>query len=140
MAHPLSILVSGAGVAGSVFASCLLRAYPDATVTIIERTPSLRLTGASVDIRGTAVDIIKEMGVEPRIRAASTREQGCQYVTAKGYPISTILASGRTDIQVRHFSSVDSAHSVERHRGSIRRRATTAMTATEIGQFIPSRE
>ena len=99
MSKPLEILVSGAGIAGSVFASCLLRAFPDAQITMVERTPSLRLTGASVDIRGSAVDIIKEMGVEPQIRSASTREEGCQYVHADGSPIATIFATGRTDIQ-----------------------------------------
>jgi len=53
------ILISGSGIAGSAFAFWVLRAYPDANITIVERAPSPRLTGASVDIRNSAVDIIK---------------------------------------------------------------------------------
>ena len=48
---------------GTVFAFWLLRANPNANITIVERDPTLRLTGASVDIRSSAVDIIKWMGM-----------------------------------------------------------------------------
>ncbi|PQE02975.1 hypothetical protein CJF31_00002804 [Rutstroemia sp. NJR-2017a BVV2] len=93
------ILISGSGIAGSVFAFWLLRAYPRARITIAERAPSLRLTGASVDIRSSAVDIIKHMNLEPAIRARSTNEAGIQWVRADGSPVGTIEATGRTDIQ-----------------------------------------
>ena len=43
-----------------------------------ERDPALRLTGASVDIRSSAVDIIKLMGTEPTIKAQTTKEAGMQ--------------------------------------------------------------
>lgn len=95
----LNILISGSGIAGSVFAFCLLRAYPDANITIVERDPSLRLTGASVDIRSSAVDIIKWMGVEPTIRKQTTNEKGLQFVNANGKPVATFEASGRSDMQ-----------------------------------------
>ncbi|KAL8844653.1 MAG: hypothetical protein Q9176_001166 [Flavoplaca citrina] len=95
----LKILISDSGIAGSVFAYCLLRAYPNADITIIERDPSLRLTGASVDIRSSAVDIIKWMGVEPTIRKQTTNEKGVQFVDANGKPVATLEASGRSDIQ-----------------------------------------
>jgi 2-polyprenyl-6-methoxyphenol hydroxylase-like FAD-dependent oxidoreductase len=68
----LNILISGSGIAGSVYAFWLLRAYPNANITIVERDPSLRLTGASVDIRSSAVDIIKWMGAEQEIRTQTT--------------------------------------------------------------------
>ena len=42
------VLISGSGIAGSSFAHFLLKAYPKADITIVERAPSLRLTGASV--------------------------------------------------------------------------------------------
>jgi len=70
------ILVSGSGIAGGVFAHWLLRAYRNAEITVVERDSSMRLTGASVDIRSNAVDIIKEMGAEPAIRGQSTKEEG----------------------------------------------------------------
>lgn len=71
--HRPKILISGSGISDSVLAFWLLRAYPLADLTIIERAPSLRLTGASVDIRNSAIDIIKLMGLEDEIRKHTTR-------------------------------------------------------------------
>lgn len=70
------VLISGSGIAGGVFAHWLLRAYPKAQITIVERDATMRLTGASVDIRSNAVDITKAMGIEPEIRKQSTKEEG----------------------------------------------------------------
>lgn len=95
----LNILISGSGIAGSVFAFWLLRAYPNANITIVERDPSLRLTGASVDIRSSAVDIIKWMGAEQEIRNQTTNEEGVQFVEANGKPVATFRATGRSDFQ-----------------------------------------
>ena len=95
----LDILISGSGIAGSVFAFWLLRAYPNANITIVERDPSLRLTGASVDIRSSAVDIIKWMGAEQEIRNQTTKEEGIQFVEANGKIVATLGATGRSDIQ-----------------------------------------
>ena len=94
-----NILISGAGIGAGVFASWLLRAYPDANITIVERDPSLRLTGASVDIRSSAVDIIKWMGAEEEIRQHTTNEEGMTLVTEQGKEIATIRATGREDMQ-----------------------------------------
>ncbi|KAI4190245.1 MAG: hypothetical protein L6R41_000915 [Letrouitia leprolyta] len=95
----LNVLISGSGIAGSVFASWLLRAHPTAKITIVERDPTLRLTGASVDIRSSAVDIIKWMGAEKAIRDQTTREEGMQAVDENGREIATFRATGRTDVQ-----------------------------------------
>lgn len=95
----LNILISGAGIAGGVFAFWLLRAYPDANITIVERHPSLRLQGASVDIRSSAVDIIKWMGVEQQIRDNTTNEEGVEFVNAQGKAFATIRATGDTEYQ-----------------------------------------
>lgn len=95
----LNILISGCGIAGNVFAFWLFRAYPNANITIIERDPVLRLTGASVDIRSSAVDIIKWMGAEQEIRNQSTNEEGIQIVEADGKAVATFKATGRSDIQ-----------------------------------------
>lgn len=95
----LNVLISGSGIAGSVFAFWLLKAYPDAKITIVERAPSLRLTGASVDIRSSAVDIIKWMGAEEEIRRHGTDEEGVQFVEEDDSEVATFRATGRTDIQ-----------------------------------------
>jgi 2-polyprenyl-6-methoxyphenol hydroxylase-like FAD-dependent oxidoreductase len=96
---PFNILISGSGIAGSVFAFWLLRAYPDAKITIVERDASLRLTGASVDIRNSAVDIIKWMGAEQAIRDQTTNEEDMQLVDGNGKAVATLKATGREDVQ-----------------------------------------
>ena len=99
MSKPFNILISGSGIASSVFSHWLLRAYPKANIDIVERAPALRLTGASVDIRSSAVDIIKWMDAEQEIRSNHTKEEGIQWVHSNGKPIATIRATCRTDIQ-----------------------------------------
>lgn len=99
MPAPLKVLISGGGIAGGVFACSLLRAIPSAKITMVERAPELRLTGAAVDIRNSAVDIIRWLGVEEQIREAGTKEEGMQFVDADGKEIATLAASGRTDVQ-----------------------------------------
>ncbi|KAH9828449.1 FAD/NAD(P)-binding domain-containing protein [Teratosphaeria destructans] len=99
MASPLHILISGSGIAGGVLTWWLLRAYPGVKITIVERAPSLRLTGQSVDIRSSAVDIIKKMSLEETIRHHGTNEKGWQFVDREGKEIATLQATGDTDVQ-----------------------------------------
>ncbi|CAD0085306.1 unnamed protein product [Aureobasidium vineae] len=94
-----NVLISGFGIASSVLASTLLRAYPQATITIIERDPSMRLTGASVDIRSSAVDIIKWMNLEQQIRAKTTKEEGVEFVDESGKSFATLVATGNDQVQ-----------------------------------------
>ena len=93
------ILISGSGIAGSVFAFWLLRAYPLADLTIVERAPTLRLTGAGVDIRNSAIDIVRMMGLEDEIRKHTTRERGVHCVDKNGNVAWTLNATGREDMQ-----------------------------------------
>ena len=97
--HRPKILISGSGIAGSVLAFWLLRAYPQANLTIVERAPSLRLTGASVDIRNSAINIIKLMGLEDEIKKHTTKERGVHCVDKHGNVAWTLNASGREDMQ-----------------------------------------
>ncbi|EMD01211.1 hypothetical protein BAUCODRAFT_29658 [Baudoinia panamericana UAMH 10762] len=93
------VLISGSGIAGGVFAFWLLRAYRNAQITMVERAPSFRLTGASVDIRSSAIDIIKWMGVMEEVRKNSTNEKGVQMVHSNGKPIATLAATGNENMQ-----------------------------------------
>lgn len=68
------VLISGASVAGPALAYWLVRA--GCKVTVVERAPSLRKTGQGVDIRDTARDVIKRMGIFDRIRDQSSHEEG----------------------------------------------------------------
>lgn len=82
---PLSILIVGCGCAGPVLASFLLLA-PDTRpedlphITIVERAGAHRAAGQNIDIRGTGATLIRKLGVEQKIRAATTGEEGMQIV------------------------------------------------------------
>ena len=91
------VLISGAGIAGLVLAYWLLRA--GVRVTVIERAPEMRLSGQSIDIRQSAVDVIRSMGLEDAIRQKTTTETGLSFVDASGKAFATFEATGSTEVQ-----------------------------------------
>ncbi|MDH0730195.1 FAD-dependent monooxygenase [Pseudomonas sichuanensis] len=73
-----SVLISGAGIAGSTLGYWLNKfGY---RVTIIERSPIPRLTGQTVDIRDEGRDVISRMGILDRIEHLMTNESGLRFV------------------------------------------------------------
>ncbi|CAM6126926.1 unnamed protein product [Calypogeia fissa] len=72
------VLISGASVAGPALAYWLVRA--GWKVTVVERAPSLRSAGQGIDIRDTARDVIKRMGIFDRILDKSSHEEGLEFV------------------------------------------------------------
>jgi 2-polyprenyl-6-methoxyphenol hydroxylase-like FAD-dependent oxidoreductase len=94
----LKVLVVGASIAGPTTAYWLAKA--GAKVTIIERFPHLRTGGQAVDIRTAGVSVMRKMpGMEARVRAKSTREEGVCFVREDGRPYGTIRATGNSDRQ-----------------------------------------
>ncbi|MER5884495.1 FAD-dependent monooxygenase [Streptomyces sp. NPDC001941] len=81
-ARPQSVLVSGAGIAGTALAYWLQR-Y-GFRVTVVERFPDLRGGGQAIDVRGTAVDLAERMGILPELRARRTRLRGMSEVDEQG--------------------------------------------------------
>jgi 2-polyprenyl-6-methoxyphenol hydroxylase-like FAD-dependent oxidoreductase len=94
---PLSILISGAGVAGASLALMLAR-QPEfqmqPIITLVERSPVPRTTGQAVDIRGPGVDLIRKIGLEPEIKAKHTSETGLAFLNSKGTIAATFPATG----------------------------------------------
>lgn len=73
-----SVLISGAGIAGSTLGYWLNKfGY---RVTIIERSPIPRLTGQTVDIRDEGRDVISRMGILDSIENLMTNESGLRFV------------------------------------------------------------
>ncbi|KAG9944080.1 FAD/NAD(P)-binding domain-containing protein, partial [Aureobasidium melanogenum] len=94
---PQKILISGAGIAGSVTAYWLGRA--GFNVTVLERTPALRTAGQGIDMEGPAVSIIRKMGLESTIRSKTTGEKGVAFVDENNVPFATFdVGEKRTDI------------------------------------------
>ena len=82
MTNPkLSILISGASVAGPALAFWLSRAGHD--VTVVERARGLREGGYAVDFRGPAhMDTLARMGVLDDLRALETGVGAMRFVDA----------------------------------------------------------
>lgn len=78
----MRVLISGAGVAGLPTASWLRRYGFQPTV--VERAGSLVTGGYKIDVRGTALDVLRRMGAYEAVVEASTRMQGAQLVDRDG--------------------------------------------------------
>ncbi|MER7106446.1 FAD-dependent monooxygenase [Streptomyces sp. NPDC000229] len=94
-----SILISGAGIAGSALAYLLRRR--GFAPTVAERAPGLRAGGQAVDVRGVALDVIDRIGVLEQARELRTRIRGMSVLDAEGTEIDRstefALSSGRLD-------------------------------------------
>jgi 2-polyprenyl-6-methoxyphenol hydroxylase-like FAD-dependent oxidoreductase len=99
-----TVLISGAGVAGSTLAYWLARHgfHP----TVVERAQGLRSSGNPVDVRGPAVLVAEAMGVMPRLRAAATEVTGLSFVNARGRRVGHVnmgalrTASGSREVEL----------------------------------------
>ena len=80
----LKILIVGAGIAGPCLAYWLAKTGLDISITILERSPSPRVNGQSIDIRGPAIDIIKKMKLEEAVRSRYTTEEGTRFLDSSG--------------------------------------------------------
>jgi 2-polyprenyl-6-methoxyphenol hydroxylase-like FAD-dependent oxidoreductase len=83
-----SALISGASIAGPALAHWLADAGWD--VTVVERAERLRTSGYPVDVRGTAVDVVRRMGVHQQIVARNYRHVPVQLLTPGGHRLCTL--------------------------------------------------
>lgn len=88
---PFKILICGGGCAGPALALFLSRAGHN--VTVIERSPTLRTTGAQIDLRSQGIQVARRMGVLDAIRANLVDEPGVSFVNARGKVIGTVMAN-----------------------------------------------
>jgi 2-polyprenyl-6-methoxyphenol hydroxylase-like FAD-dependent oxidoreductase len=82
MAKPQKILVIGASVAGP--AVCYWLKKFGFIPTLIEKNTQVRQGGYAIDIRGIAIDIVKQMGIYEKICDRRTRLAYGRYVDALG--------------------------------------------------------
>nr|WP_203643761.1 FAD-dependent oxidoreductase [Streptomyces sp. SID14478] len=87
----MKVLICGAGVAGQALAYWLARDGHE--VTVVERFPALRASGAQVDLRGQGIDAIRRMGLLDEVRGKLVDEAGVAFVDAEGRARATIMAN-----------------------------------------------
>jgi 2-polyprenyl-6-methoxyphenol hydroxylase-like FAD-dependent oxidoreductase len=82
----MRVLISGAGIAG-LTAAYWLRSFGFAP-TVVERAPSLVTGGYKIDVRGSALDVLRRMRIDDAVVAASTDMQGAMLVDREGKVIN----------------------------------------------------
>ncbi|KAK5131685.1 hypothetical protein LTR08_000739 [Meristemomyces frigidus] len=108
---PLSILIVGSGIAGPTLASFLLLSplppHELPHITILERSPGPRVQGQNVDIRGAGMAVIRKLGLEAAVRAATTGEEGVQFVDERNRVWAAFAAdksgrvqTGTSDVEI----------------------------------------
>ncbi|GGP13583.1 FAD-dependent monooxygenase [Nonomuraea glycinis] len=99
------VLVSGASIAGPALAYWLHRHGFE--VTVVEKADAIRSGGYPIDIRGTALDVVRRMGVLPQLREAHVDTRKITFLHADGKPVHAMRPETLTggvdgrDLEVR---------------------------------------
>ncbi|MEU3962450.1 FAD-dependent monooxygenase [Streptomyces buecherae] len=83
-----TVLVSGASIAGAAVAFWLHR-YGYA-VTVVEKSAGVRNSGYPIDVRGTAVEVARRMGILPRLREAHIASRQLTFLHADGDTVASV--------------------------------------------------
>jgi 2-polyprenyl-6-methoxyphenol hydroxylase-like FAD-dependent oxidoreductase len=84
----LTVLISGAGIAGATLATLLGRSGH--RVTVVERDQGVRSSGNPVDVRGAAYQVADRLGILPRLQDAATKVRVLIFVDAAGRRVASI--------------------------------------------------
>ncbi|SEC57496.1 2-polyprenyl-6-methoxyphenol hydroxylase [Amycolatopsis tolypomycina] len=82
------VLISGASIAGPALAFWLRSA--GFAVTLVEKAPELRAGGYPIDVRGTALDVVRRMGILPRLREQHISTRRLTFLDADGGEIVAV--------------------------------------------------
>ena len=104
-----SILIAGASIAGPALAFWLGRYGFE--VTVVERAPTVRSGGYPIDVRGTAICVVSQMGLLSQLQAAHIASRELKFVDAEGRVIAAIPPYDLTSNQ--------GGHDVELPRGAL---------------------
>lgn len=87
----LKVLICGGGCAGPALAYWLTNTGHQ--VTVVERFPALRATGAQIDLRSQGIEVVKRMGLDDTIRGKLVDEAGVSFVDSNGNIQGTVMAN-----------------------------------------------
>ncbi|MFD7816883.1 FAD-dependent monooxygenase [Streptomyces sp. NPDC059785] len=100
-----SVLISGGSVAGPALAYWLHRS--GFAVTVVEKAGAPRDGGYPIDVRGTATEVVRRMGLLPQLRSAHVDLRRCTFLDADGGTVASVgpraVAGGveGQDVEVR---------------------------------------
>lgn len=111
-------LISGASIAGPALAFWLNR-YGFA-VTVVEKAGALRDGGYPIDVRGTALEVVRRMGILPRLRDAHIDLRRLTFLDGDGGEVASVdphvLTGGVAgqDVEVRRGNLTDALYTAAR--------------------------
>ncbi|MFI6209057.1 FAD-dependent monooxygenase [Streptomyces sp. NPDC051041] len=82
------VLICGAGISGPALAYWLHRA--GCAVTVVEKAGSARDGGYPIDVRGTATEVARRMGILPQLREAHIDSRRCTFLDADGGTVASV--------------------------------------------------
>ncbi|SDO81490.1 2-polyprenyl-6-methoxyphenol hydroxylase [Streptomyces sp. cf386] len=112
------VLISGAGVAGPALAFWLNR-YGFA-VTVVEKADALRGGGYPIDVRGTALEVVRRMGILPRLQDAHIDLRRLTFLDGDGKEVASVNPHTLTggvpgrDLEVRRGELTDALYAAVR--------------------------
>ncbi|MFI9848559.1 FAD-dependent monooxygenase [Nonomuraea sp. NPDC051941] len=112
------VLVSGASIAGLTLAFWLNRYGYD--VTVVERAGTLRAGGYPIDVRGTALEVIRRMGILPRLQAAHIDLRRLTFLNEEGSEVASVHPHNVTggvaghDLEVRRGDLTEALYAAVR--------------------------
>ncbi|MEU5718144.1 FAD-dependent monooxygenase [Streptomyces sp. NPDC020403] len=83
-----TVLVSGASIAGPALAYWLSRS--GFSVTVVEKASTLRDGGYPIDIRGTATEVVRRMGILPKLHDAHIHSHRYTFLDADGGELAVL--------------------------------------------------
>ncbi|PNG95940.1 FAD-dependent monooxygenase [Streptomyces malaysiensis] len=108
------VLISGASISGPALAYWLSRS--GCAVTVVEKARTLRDGGYPIDIRGTAIEVVRRMGILPRLRDAHIDSRRCTFLNADGSELASVrphIVAGSVegqDLEVRRGDLATALH------------------------------
>ncbi|MGW4523870.1 FAD-dependent monooxygenase [Amycolatopsis sp. NPDC004378] len=82
------VLISGASIAGPALAYWLRRS--GYAVTVVEKAPELRASGYPIDIRGTALEAVRRMGILPALRDLHISTRRLTFLDVDGSEVASL--------------------------------------------------
>ncbi|GAA3912479.1 FAD-dependent monooxygenase [Actinoplanes auranticolor] len=95
------VLISGASIAGPTLAYWLRRYGFE--VTVVEKAAVARGGGYPIDIRGTALEVVRRMGILPKLREAHIDTRRLTFLNPDG----SVITSVKPDVVVRGVEGRD---------------------------------